>query len=306
MKRSSMVSTLILGILYSASTLGLEQYKKEYQIIDSEKASKMIYEIPSQHYLWNSSKLHLGILSISLGKAIDDWEFDIPGKLPLSVYFNINEGELGTIFNFPILSSIKKNLPADKKGNFRVGPLPSQLEDHINQTLLSDTEWRAMRLSRKRLGEKELADVVKKNIENGLPTLTFYVIDADKQQVVIYSIVGIKKEENGSNTFLVIDTMEQGEKRLKKFNAGQFVTAMDASKVIKYVKNVEWWASTLGIRSLVERDNGMIVPSDVVEKWLPYSLITFVPAKDYEKEKKIEAEIAAKNDEEKDDGCLIN
>lgn len=240
----------------------------EYKILE-----QMINDVPEQTTLWSCGLHQCGHIVSCANRNGDgshqlSFDYKEPADYPLSINLN------------PIKLDLKlPGLITDEEGNFRVGPVPTEMADFINQKLPASYAYGAKAESSADLGADRLMEIVKKNLSLNMPTLVYYVVDENKRLIHFYSIVGVNDSIHAPE-FMVLDTKGVGSARLKKLTAEAFHTSMNAGSIVGFVKDLD---QKLGIfiRGLAARQQGSrLVSSHKLRQWENYSVISFVDKND--------------------------
>jgi len=231
---------------------------------------RMIQAVPEQTTLWGCGLHQCGHIVSCANINTDgthklNLNYQEPNDYPLSV--NVNPRNL------------KLNIPGlitDEEGNFRVGPVPTEMADFINQQLPASCSFSAKAESNASLSSADLIKIVKDNLALNMPTLIYYMVDANKRLIHFYSIVGVN-DGIDEPEFMVLDTKGVGSARLKKFSVEAFHKNMDNQSIVGYVKSLDQGILGLMIRGLVASQKGSrIVSSSKLSQWENYSVIRFV------------------------------
>lgn len=242
----------------------------DFESIDYNTLERMIQAVPEQTTLWGCGLHQCGHIVSCANHNGDgthklNLNYQEPNDYPLSV--NINPGKL------------KLNIPGlitDEEGNFRVGPVPAEMADFINQQLPASCSFSAKAESNASLSSADLIKIVRDNLALNMPTLVYYMVDANKKIIHFYSIVGVN-DSTDAPEFMVLDTKGVGIARLKKFSVEAFHKNMNTQSIVGFVKGLDQGLLGFMIRGLAASQKGSrIVSSSKLGLWENFSVIRFV------------------------------
>jgi hypothetical protein len=269
-----MKKSLLVSFFFVLSSLGARAMEQAWpyegwNTVPQAELLGAIAKVPEQSTLWGCGKHQCGHLFSFVGQECQ-LNYEQPADYPLSV--NLNEAFLSQLP--PMITA---SFPCDAQGNFRVGPTPAQMTKYINSNLPAEYQLSAKALSLAQMDSATLVDVVERNLKNNLPTIVYYVTDAQAMTMHFYSIVGIDAEKN---KFLVLDTQGIGLRRLKEFSVTGFLANMNAQSIVATVQIIDGLGAMLGLRNMIKRTPGCSVADyAAMQKWSNFSVIEMVEGK---------------------------
>lgn len=285
MNKMRLLSVLLglFALVQGANAMeGKSNFEKEldteffgFKKLDASILEQMISAVPQQSELWSCGKHQCGhALTCARGDK-PDLNYNEPDSYPLAINANIKRTNLAQILQMPVVNIFAAQITTDSDGNFRVGATPHEMACFINEALPDSCSLKAHAISRYSFDVDMLLELVERNVDKNMPMLAYYVTDQEKKLMHVYAIVGFLKDESNSQ-LMVLDTVGEGSRRLKKMDASDFVRNMDAQSIIGFVTSIDTIGLMVNLRGAIIGDGGRVVDSLTLKQWKPFSLISFV------------------------------
>ncbi|MCA9507272.1 MAG: hypothetical protein KC505_02480 [Myxococcales bacterium] len=223
-------------------------------------------KVPEQTTLWGCGLHQVAHTMVCAGASCEAMNFQNPGDYPLSV--NLNTTPLR---NNPMIGGMIEQMITDEEGNFRVGATPRDMAQFLDGKLQECNKHSCV-ISKNELTKEELLEIVQENIENDMPVLAYYVVNAEQKLMHIYSIVGYTDDN-----LLLLNTYGKGIQRLEVMAIDDFMKGLDASSIVNFVKMIDGFGFI--VRPLVASMGGKLADSSAVQAWNNFSLISFAKGK---------------------------
>lgn len=163
----------------------------------------------------------------------------------------------------------------EKLGNksfLRIGALPRMLPGYVNPMLPKGVT--AKLLGEENLNKTKLISALNRALDNEMPLIALYVIEAYSLSMHYYSIIGFSESDN---KLIVLDALGVGVERIKIFAINDFIAGMNTSDFKKVIKD-DLLGAINPLRSIIEKSlkpDEKLPDESEVDTLAPYNFITF-------------------------------